>query len=388
MEIRAPRVSLVILNWLKTDETLACLGSLRAQDHPSCEVVVVDNGSPTGSRDRIRREFPEVTLIENGRNLGFAAGNNVGIAYLMRRGVDYVLLLNDDTEVAPDMLDRLRRGRRGRGRRRGPGPKIYYYARPNVIWSAGGAVDAREPPPPGRPAGRRRLETVGTWTTGHRERHPGQAPGDRAGRATGRALLHLLRGDGVVRPGAPGRLSRPLRAPGADVAQDPLSAPHSVGVTSTSWPATACSTSAAAEPGRGPPGALRSTSYARRAGRCAPATGSSARSPQRSSTACATSSQDGWDPHRQASVHLDGTGETLIKGLKRPVLVTGGPLVSGFDSDLATATMGGCRNATFDNCYQFDSRAIRNRSCGRAASENRLCGTLKTAFHELHRLYV
>ena len=49
MEIRAPRVSLVILNWLKTDETLACLGSLRAQDH-SCEVVVVDNGSPTGSR--------------------------------------------------------------------------------------------------------------------------------------------------------------------------------------------------------------------------------------------------------------------------------------------------------------------------------------------------
>ena len=285
------------------------------------------------------------------------------------------------------MLSRLRRGRRGRGRRRGPAPR----STTTPARTSSGQPGAPAPaslPPPGRPAGRRRLRRSGI--SGPCLGAPsGQAPGDRAGGATGRALLHLLRGDGVVRPGAPGRLSRPLRArarmwhkiPSAHRTQSRRYLyPH--GPQPLALPPLQRSRAEAL------PGPC-STSYARRrAGRCAPATGSSARSPQRSSTACATSSQDGWDPHRQASVHLDGTGETLIKGLKRPVLVTGGPLVSGFDSDLATATMGGCRNATFDNCYQFDSRAIRNRSCGRAASENRLCGTLKTAFHELHRLYV
>jgi len=65
------------------------------------EIIVCDNGSTDGSLSMIRKEFPEVILIDNKKNLGFAAGNNPGIRATKGR---YVLLLNTDTEVPPATL--------------------------------------------------------------------------------------------------------------------------------------------------------------------------------------------------------------------------------------------------------------------------------------------
>jgi GT2 family glycosyltransferase len=67
-------------------------------------VIVVDNGSRDGSPEAVRVEFPAVRLIETGKNLGFAGGNNVG---LRAATGEYRLLLNSDTEVTPGALDRL-----------------------------------------------------------------------------------------------------------------------------------------------------------------------------------------------------------------------------------------------------------------------------------------
>jgi len=137
----SPRVGIVILNWNRPAHTMACLRSLEQLAYPSCEVVVVDNGSAGDSVAAIRRGFPAVDVIENGHNLGFAGGNNVGIAHLLRRGADYVFLLNDDTEVASDLLETLIEVSE-----RDPaigilGPKICYFSQANVIWSAGGTID-------------------------------------------------------------------------------------------------------------------------------------------------------------------------------------------------------------------------------------------------------
>jgi GT2 family glycosyltransferase len=139
--ISYPHVGIVVINWKRPDCTVACLRSLKALDYPSCRIVVVDNGSRDGSPADIRARFRDVTVIENGRNLGFAGGNNVGIDHLLRSGADYVLLLNDDTEVAPDLLRMLVQAAEGDGRIGIVGPKIYYYDQPDVIWSAGGALD-------------------------------------------------------------------------------------------------------------------------------------------------------------------------------------------------------------------------------------------------------
>ena len=138
---RLRHVGIVILNWNQPGDTIACLESLQRLDYPSYEVVVVDNGSEDSSPELIRRRFPRITVIENGSNLGFAAGNNVGISHLMRGNAAYVLLLNNDTEVAPDFLSVLVEEGENRPEVGVLGPKIYYYDPSNVIWSAGGRVD-------------------------------------------------------------------------------------------------------------------------------------------------------------------------------------------------------------------------------------------------------
>jgi GT2 family glycosyltransferase len=96
----------IILHYRTPDLLVECLQSLRR--HPftlgTCEIWVVDNASGDGTPARIRRDFPEVQVLENPANLGFAAGNNRGIARSQGR---YILLLNPDTQVQEGALDEL-----------------------------------------------------------------------------------------------------------------------------------------------------------------------------------------------------------------------------------------------------------------------------------------
>jgi GT2 family glycosyltransferase len=138
-----PRVAVIVLNWNGGQDTLDCLASLRQIDYPCFDVLVVDNSSTDGSIEAIRESFPEVSLIETGANLGFTGGNNVGMRRALDRGADYVLLLNNDTEVATDLLTCLVDAVEADPEVGIAGPLIYYYDLPGTIWSAGGAVDRR-----------------------------------------------------------------------------------------------------------------------------------------------------------------------------------------------------------------------------------------------------
>lgn len=140
--VGAPLVGVVILNWRRPVEILETLASLYATRYPSLQVVVVDNGSANGSVERIRTDFPLVQLLENGSNLGFAEGNNVGIRSLFPSSVDYVFLLNDDTLVAPDLLTRLVATAESDTRIGIVGPTIYYESQRERVWSAGGRINA------------------------------------------------------------------------------------------------------------------------------------------------------------------------------------------------------------------------------------------------------
>lgn len=99
---------LVVLSWNGREDTLACLASLRELASEGVSVVCVDNGSVDGTQDAVRAAFPEVTLIENGRNLGFAGGNNVGIAHALAHGADWAVLVNNDATLAADAIEALR----------------------------------------------------------------------------------------------------------------------------------------------------------------------------------------------------------------------------------------------------------------------------------------
>jgi GT2 family glycosyltransferase len=102
--VRPADVTIVVLAWNRCDETLACLASLRRADLRGARVLVVDNGSTDGTADAVRAAHPEASLLALPENRGYAGGNNAGIRAALDDGAAAVLLLNNDTEVAPDFL--------------------------------------------------------------------------------------------------------------------------------------------------------------------------------------------------------------------------------------------------------------------------------------------
>lgn len=135
---------IVILNWNLPDETLACLDSVRAavEPIPQVQIVIVDNGSSDDSTARLGRAVESshdvpATLLETGRNLGFAGGMNAGIRYALAQGAASVLLLNNDTLVDPAMVSYLAAALAGDPAAGLAGPAIYYHAAPARLWRFG-----------------------------------------------------------------------------------------------------------------------------------------------------------------------------------------------------------------------------------------------------------
>lgn len=104
MANNAPLVSIIAVNFNQTAVTAAFLDSVRRLQYPAIEVILVDNGSSDPPGAWLEQHYPEVRYLETGCNLGFAGGNNVGIR--AARG-EYLLLVNNDTELEADVVERL-----------------------------------------------------------------------------------------------------------------------------------------------------------------------------------------------------------------------------------------------------------------------------------------
>jgi len=104
-----PRTWLIVLTYEGRDLIGPCLESVARQEEPSGGVrcLVVDNASQDGTAALVRETHPGIEVVENGRNLGFAAGNNVGIRLALAAGAEYVALLNMDARVDPGWLREL-----------------------------------------------------------------------------------------------------------------------------------------------------------------------------------------------------------------------------------------------------------------------------------------
>jgi len=180
-----PLVSIILLNWNGYEDTLEALESLYQIDYPNYNVIVADNNSTNDSIDKIKeyalgnirveteytkyadnkpiqltcldegdytradntstQSQKKLLLIQNRENYGFAKGNNIAIDYTMKVDKpDYVLLLNNDTIVAPDFLDRLIDVAQSDSNIGLLGPKFYYYdyeGSHETIWCIGSVVD-------------------------------------------------------------------------------------------------------------------------------------------------------------------------------------------------------------------------------------------------------
>lgn len=132
-----PTVWAVVLNWNRPEDTLLCVESLRASDYPMLRIVVVDNGSESDKYDYLRRTLIGAELIRSETNLGFGAGNNMGIHYALEQGAAYVLLVNNDAIVDSQMVKMLVGVMESDPLIGIAGPLIYYLDKPERVWFAG-----------------------------------------------------------------------------------------------------------------------------------------------------------------------------------------------------------------------------------------------------------
>lgn len=130
----SPLVSIITVNFNQTNVTREFLASLKNITYPAFEVLVVDNGSEDSSIADLQAEFPWIKLIFTHRNLGFAGGNNVAIR--IAKG-DYILLINNDTEVSPGFLEPLVRTFQQKPDVGLVSPKIIYFNREERIQYVG-----------------------------------------------------------------------------------------------------------------------------------------------------------------------------------------------------------------------------------------------------------
>lgn len=132
-----PLVYLIVLNWNGISDTIACVKSLLQLDYGNKKIVVVDNGSTDNSLDQLQKYADEIDVIKNSKNLGFAGGNNQGIKVALRQQAAYVMLINNDTIVASDMLTYLVQAMETDSTLGMTGPSIYYWDTPNDLWFSG-----------------------------------------------------------------------------------------------------------------------------------------------------------------------------------------------------------------------------------------------------------
>jgi len=143
-------ISVIILNWNGGNYIRQCLDSVLAQDYGKLEIIVVDNASEDGSQDIVRKNYRDVVIIQNQQNLGFSAGNNVGMKHA--RG-DFILILNNDTELDTKCITELKRSVDKDPGCGASAPKIYLKDSPGIIDAAGIVVF-----PDGLSIGRGRFE--------------------------------------------------------------------------------------------------------------------------------------------------------------------------------------------------------------------------------------
>lgn len=141
-----PSVAIVLVNFNGAQDSVDCLASLAALHYPRWFAVVVDNASVDDSLQRLRGaavEDPRVNVVEHPENVGYAAGNNIGMRRGLELGADYLWLLNNDTFVDPGALDALV----AEAERSGAlvGSAIFRHPERHRVWAAGGRIEQRTP---------------------------------------------------------------------------------------------------------------------------------------------------------------------------------------------------------------------------------------------------
>ncbi|MBS9523449.1 glycosyltransferase family 2 protein [Litoribacter alkaliphilus] len=132
------KVVIILVNWNTYDYSRQCIEQLQQQYYSNVDILLVDNGSTDGSGEKLRKAYPKAVYFQNVDNLGFTGGNNVAMEYAKTQGYDYVLLLNNDTFLEPDFLEKLVLAMEADSRLGAVQPLIFNHPEREKVWKSGG----------------------------------------------------------------------------------------------------------------------------------------------------------------------------------------------------------------------------------------------------------
>lgn len=130
-------ILVILINYNGLADTIECIESLK-KSSKKVDILVVDNRSDNDEYIQIKNIFEDIKVIFNSQNLGFSAGNNIGIKYAIENGYKYVLILNNDTIITPNMIEKLMIHC---DETTITIPLIYYYNNPKKLWYGGGVIN-------------------------------------------------------------------------------------------------------------------------------------------------------------------------------------------------------------------------------------------------------
>lgn len=132
-----PLVYILVLNWCSQKDTTECIESVKALDYENFKVLIIDNGSPDGSGEKLQSTFPQYEFIQTGKNLGYAGGNNIGIRHAFAKGADFVWIINPDIRVAMNSLTHMIQAMMTDSRAGVCAPRIAYFKAGKTIYIDG-----------------------------------------------------------------------------------------------------------------------------------------------------------------------------------------------------------------------------------------------------------
>jgi GT2 family glycosyltransferase len=133
-------LSIILINYNGLEDTLECIESINKSKLRIFKIIVIDNASIENPQLKINQRFPEVELILNNSNMGFAAACNQGIDYAIKLGASYIWLLNNDTIIDVNTISELVTTLESDEKIGLVSGVIYHYDQPQKIWYAGGKV--------------------------------------------------------------------------------------------------------------------------------------------------------------------------------------------------------------------------------------------------------
>ena len=139
--VKNSKIAIIIVNWKQYQLTKLCLYSLQKIKYDNYQIILIDNESNPKELKKIKNQFDKIITFPNQKNLGFTGANNIGIEYAIKNDFEYVMLINNDTEVEKNFINPLIEVLEKNQNFGAAQPLILNYYNRDKVWSAGGFLN-------------------------------------------------------------------------------------------------------------------------------------------------------------------------------------------------------------------------------------------------------